>query len=127
MCPQHDRCYSSAVRHRTSARPKSKNNLERVPETSLGTDCSGRLLYHRANWHLAEGQIVGKPSRTQIVSGAFEQRKKRTTADVGTSHTTAEPSGNRGSGKRLFEQRLVALGAPHKDSNLVERQTGFRK
>src|SRR4051794_1893399 len=47
MCPQHDHCYSSAARHPTSARPKSKNNLERVPETSLGTDGSGRLLYHR--------------------------------------------------------------------------------
>src|SRR5436305_3957362 len=47
MCPQHDRCYSSATRHPTSARPKSKNNLERVPEASLGTDGSGRLLYRR--------------------------------------------------------------------------------
>src|SRR4051794_949254 len=47
MCPQHDHCYSSAARHPTSARPKSKNDLEKVPETSLGTDGSGRLLYHR--------------------------------------------------------------------------------
>ena len=29
MCPQHDHCYSSAARHPTSARPKSKNDLKK--------------------------------------------------------------------------------------------------
>jgi hypothetical protein len=35
MCPQHDRRYSAAARHRTTARAESKNNLERVPQAAL--------------------------------------------------------------------------------------------
>jgi hypothetical protein len=47
MRPQHDRWYSAAARHRTSAPAESKNNLERVPHASLGSDRIGGLLHHR--------------------------------------------------------------------------------
>jgi transposase InsO family protein len=46
--PAHNRRYSSTARHRTSARAKSKNNLERVPQAALGTECGGGLFHHRS-------------------------------------------------------------------------------
>jgi len=44
---QHDRSDSRAARHRTSARARPQDDVERVSDSTLGTDCGCRFLHNR--------------------------------------------------------------------------------